>query len=187
MSEIFYTADPHFNHKNIIRLCNRPFKNMEEMNETLVENWNKRVTQKDTVYVIGDFAWGPHNPFLRRLNGKKHLILGNHDKGAYKATEWDSINNYLEVFHSNERPKTILFHYGMRVWNRMFHGSLHLYGHSHGRLPGFKTPNGAACCDVGVDVWDYQPVTMEEIEKRIEKLPMFNFDNIETGKTGFEN
>jgi calcineurin-like phosphoesterase family protein len=78
----YYIADLHLDHANIIRLCNRPFETIGEMNATIIEKWNKRVTDKDEVYVLGDFSWAKGeqtNKFLDQLNGYKYLIRGNHD------------------------------------------------------------------------------------------------------------
>ena len=79
----YFVADLHFRHSNIIKLCNRPYSSMEEMNETFISKWNKKVKKRaDTVYIVGDFAWENAQPleFLKRLNGRKVLITGNHDK-----------------------------------------------------------------------------------------------------------
>ena len=79
---IFFTSDTHFGHTNIIRFCNRPFKDAEEMNNTLIDNWNSVVGKNDIVYHLGDFAFGSQtlwNNMLDRLNGHIHLIIGNHD------------------------------------------------------------------------------------------------------------
>ena len=79
---IYFTADQHFGHANIIKLCSRPFSDVQEMDEALIENWNRRVTNGDTIYIIGDLLFRnsvPTEEYLQRLKGKKHLILGNHD------------------------------------------------------------------------------------------------------------
>lgn len=79
---IWVTSDTHFNHANIIKYCNRPFSSVEEMNETIIANWNKVVSQGDTVYHLGDFALGDKSlipDFIRRLNGHISFIMGNHD------------------------------------------------------------------------------------------------------------
>lgn len=78
----FFTSDTHFNHANIIRFCNRPFNDVEQMNETLIANWNRVVQPEDTVFHLGDFCLGGSvewTKILNRLNGKIYLILGNHD------------------------------------------------------------------------------------------------------------
>lgn len=75
---IFFTSDLHLGHENCIRLCNRPFSSIEEMDETLIENWNRKITGKDTVYILGDLIYRNQKPpeeYLRRLRGKKHTSL----------------------------------------------------------------------------------------------------------------
>lgn len=79
---IFFTSDTHFHHANIIKLSHRPFKDVHDMNEQLIANWNKVVTDKDTVFHLGDFAFGGNDAWdsiLSQLNGKIYLILGNHE------------------------------------------------------------------------------------------------------------
>lgn len=79
----FFTSDTHFGHANIIRFCKRPFENVEEMNEVLIENWNKVVSDDDTVFHLGDFAFGGSNVWkeiIPRLKGHINLIIGNHDR-----------------------------------------------------------------------------------------------------------
>ena len=77
---VFFTSDTHFDHANIIRFCNRPFATVEEMNEALIANWNRKVHRDDTVYIMGDmfFRTTDPEPILQRLKGKKRLIVGNH-------------------------------------------------------------------------------------------------------------
>ena len=83
MSKIYVTSDTHFSHANIIKYCNRPYSSIEEMNQSLVENWNSVVNKNDLVIHLGDFAWGRTiqsiKQHLDKLNGNKILILGNHD------------------------------------------------------------------------------------------------------------
>ena len=112
---IFFTSDLHLGHENCIRLCNRPFSNIEEMDETLIENWNHKVTGKDTVYILGDLIYRSQKPpeeYLRRLRGKKHLILGNHDRGWIRSCQterfFESVNNLLYV--ADEKRQYTLCH-----------------------------------------------------------------------------
>ena len=130
-------------------------------------NYNLIVKPNDTVYHIGDFAFDK-NPgkYFYRLNGKKHLIRGNHDSGAALELPWESVNDYLELHDYNK--KVILCHYSMRVWNKSHGGSIMLYGHSHGTLPG-----NDQSLDVGVDCWDYKPVMMKQIVERMKTLPKY--------------
>ena len=91
MSKVFVTSDLHFGHDNILKYCNRPFRDIHEMNEYIVAEWNRRVGDTDTVYILGDVAMGPRSSdpqyassFLSRLKGKKRVVLGNHDRPVTK-------------------------------------------------------------------------------------------------------
>lgn len=164
----WFTADTHLHHGNIIKHCSRPFADADEMDEALIANWNARVGPRDHVWHLGDFAFcggGRAAAYLERLNGIKHLVWGNHDsKQVRRLPHWESSEPYTEI--SVDGLRIVLFHYALRVWNKSHHGSLHLYGHSHGNLPGTRQS-----CDVGVDCWDYRPVSLEEILARLEATP----------------
>lgn len=170
---LFAVSDTHFSHKNIIKYSNRPFANVEEMDEKMIEAWNNIVKPGDVVYHLGDFAflrWEEINKFVKRLNGQVHLILGNHDKEIRKHQKergaFATIQDYKEI--KVDDTKVILFHYGQRVWNTSHYGAIHLYGHSHGNLP----PHGKSV-DVGVDAkWiteEYRPIHMDEIMSFMKK------------------
>jgi calcineurin-like phosphoesterase family protein len=161
MPNIFFSADLHFFSKNIIKYCNRPFSSVEEMDEALISNYNSKVTNKDTIYLLGDLIWGHLNyaKYLSRLNGQKHLILGNHDnKQCYKKMQIDGLIQSM----SQQKGITIdnkyiwMCHYPMRSWNRSFHGSYHLYGHCHNTIEDYGLST-----DVGVDKWNYSPVSFD--------------------------
>jgi calcineurin-like phosphoesterase family protein len=166
--QIWYTADTHFGHSNIIRLCGRPFSSVGEMDEAVIAAWNAVVAKDDEVYHLGDFCFGPASraqAYLARLNGKKHLVHGNHDKRSVRdMPHWASSSTLIE--REIEGVAMVLFHYGMRTWRGSNRGTLHLYGHSHGRLPGDRQS-----CDVGVDAWDFRPVALAEIRARLSTLP----------------
>lgn len=157
---IYYTSDTHFGHRNIIRFCNRPFATAEEMDEEIIRRWNSRVTSDDIVFHLGDFAFRNAKAtqnYLDRLNGEKHLIWGNHDSpSTKKAPGWFSSQQYLEI--KDQGHPVILFHYPMLSWNKRFHGSLHLFGHVHGTVPGRENS-----WDVGVDCTNFYPVTLDEL------------------------
>lgn len=166
MSNIWFTADTHFGHANIIKFCNRPVSSVNEMDEMLVERWNERVKAGDTVYHVGDFAWKNHADYLKRLHGKKHLVLGNHDSlsqmvGLKGRGGWESIWDIMYVSGIDTLP-IVLCHYPMRSWNRAFHGAKHLYGHVHGAFAPMSNN-----LDVGVDCWDHRPVSWDEITARM--------------------
>ena len=127
----FFTSDQHYGHKNICRFANRPFTSLEEMNEALIQNHNAVVNYDDSVWFLGDFAFLSTNQaktILRRLNGNKSLVLGNHDKNIRNHRNefigqglFNNIYDYREI--TIEKQHIVLFHYGMRVWNRRHHGT----------------------------------------------------------------
>lgn len=162
---IYYTADTHFGHQNIMKFCNRPFENTDAMDEEIIRRWNARVKPEDDVYHLGDFAFknGKHaESYLSRLNGRKHLIWGNHDPSNVRESKlWATSQHYLEI--KDDGRNVVLFHYPIREWNRSYHGSYHLFGHVHGGLP----PLGRST-DAGVDCWEYEPKTLDEM---ITKMP----------------
>lgn len=159
---IWFTADHHFGHANIIKHCNRPFKDVHEMNTIMANKWNEKIGPKDLVYHLGDFAMGDHHPYMKRLHGAiKILIKGNHDHSKYlKYAHWDQTYDLLNL--TIEDIPLTLCHYGMRVWHKSHHGAIHLYGHSHGTLPGT-----AKSMDVGVDCHDFYPISWEEVKNKL--------------------
>jgi calcineurin-like phosphoesterase family protein len=160
---IFVTADLHLGHDAIRRLCARPFETLEEMDETLISNWNACVSRRDLVYILGDFAWKFHDKYLARLKGKKILIRGNHDRMSQ-----EKLRNFTEVHdllvRNIDGQRIVFCHYCLASWPSSGYGSWHLHGHSHGRI---KETAGSLRCDVGVDVWDYSPVPWEAIEAKL--------------------
>ncbi|MHC2109124.1 metallophosphoesterase family protein [Methylobacterium sp. CM6246] len=166
---IFFTADHHFGHANIIRFCRRPFADIVEMDEAMIDRWNAVVGPSDEVWHLGDFAHrcGPNRraEIFGRLRGRAiHLVLGTHDRGATLDLPWASIQRYAEV--SMQGRSLILFHYALREWRRSASGTLSLYGHSHGELP--RIPGS---CDVGVDCWNFGPAAFEDVLQRISSTP----------------
>ena len=90
---IYFTSDLHFGHENCIRLCNRPFTSIEEMDELLIQNWNRKVTGNDKVYILGDFIYRSKKPpeeYLRRLRGKNILSLGIMIKAGLSIARWSA-------------------------------------------------------------------------------------------------
>ena len=96
----YFTSDLHFGHANIIELCHRPFTTVEEMDAALIANWNRRVTDRDTVYITGDLCFRTADPlrYLTKLKGKKHLILGNHDK--VREYEYQKLKRLSDRLHA---------------------------------------------------------------------------------------
>lgn len=130
---IYYIADMHFGHKNVLRFDNRPFADTELMDEVLIHNWNERVTDEDTVYVLGDAFWKNEESsvkIIQRLNGHKHLIRGNHDRVHGRLRfHWESIEQYAEINDGN--TLVIMSHYPIMFYKNQHYGSVMLYGHVH--------------------------------------------------------
>lgn len=170
--KIFYIADMHIGHSNIIRLCNRPFKDVIENDKTIIDNWNKTVSKDDLVYILGDVAFkGVSNivDILHRLNGRKILIKGNHDGKNLKNPAFrecfEQISDMLDIVDNGER--VILCHYPIMEWNGYFRGSWHVFGHVHNNTsnPCFKyICNELRALNAGVDITGFKPVTLEELK-----------------------
>lgn len=185
----FVTADPHFDHDAILRHCNRPWVRpgdlndrgewvdyrigqlrLEEMNEALVENWNKKVPNNNsTVIVCGDFAWRDPDKWLARLNGKKILVIGNHDKPGLLKCKRSFSEVHQMLTREINGQYCVFMHFPMRSWNASCHGSWHIHGHCHCRL---KEIPGMLCFDAGVDghkfePWEWETEIVPDMQKRI--------------------
>jgi calcineurin-like phosphoesterase family protein len=161
----WFTADTHFGHEAIIRLAGRPFASVEEMDTALIANWNRVVAAGDLVWHLGDFCYrASHGPeyYRARLNGKIHLIAGNHDTQTVKhhAGLFVSIDEIREIESSGEH--ILLCHYPMREWPGAWRGAWHLFGHVHGRLD--DEPLGLSL-DVGVDSHQFAPIAIGRIRE----------------------
>ena len=175
MAEIFVISDTHFQHENIIKYCNRPFKDVTEMDETMIENWNKVVTPQDKVYHLGDVFMG--NPetagrILERLNGKKRLILGNHDQGKsvvlqkhfQKIDVWRMFPEFgLLLTHIPVHPQS-----SHRAEHRIRedgsvekieYNLVNVFGHIHNNQPAPPGPYKCVC----VELMNYTPINIEEL------------------------
>ncbi len=164
---IWFTSDLHYGHKAVIKLCDRPFKTVEEMNETLMRNWNSMVAKNDTVYILGDISHRCEieeaNNFISQLKGNKILIRGNHDK-EYDALLFKEIFDYYEL-KGYASVSISLMHYPMLEWIHSRHGSLHLHGHQHNKEAYNEDMHkqGIRRYDVGVDANQYCPVSLNHI------------------------
>jgi calcineurin-like phosphoesterase family protein len=168
MSQIFFSADLHLGHKNIIEFCHRPFDNVEQMDQALIDNINRKIEPADTFYYLGDFTFGSLDrvtEYRQRINCKNiHLIKGNHDRLTDKQYQqfFTTVSMLKEIKADGEH--ITLCHYAMRRWNKSHHGSWHLYGHSHGDLP----DDGLTYSfDVGVDCTSYQPLSLAEVRQKM--------------------
>jgi calcineurin-like phosphoesterase family protein len=157
---VFFTADTHFGHAGALALYRRPFASVPEMNAAMVARWNETVGAEDDVWHLGDLALrttaADAAALLRALNGRKHLITGNNDPPDITAlSQWSSTRAYAEI--AVDGRLLVLCHYAFRTWNGMRKGALNLDGHSHGRLKPLPRQ-----VDVGVDVWDFRPITVAQ-------------------------
>lgn len=173
MAVHWFVSDTHFSHRGILsqRMPRpRPFTSIEEHDEVLIARWNGRVCDDDIVWHLGDFAYGGGHARAReifdRLHGRKHLVIGNHEAQGLRLP-WAAPPVQACTIHVQDpgmpRAQGIwLSHFAHRVWPGMHRGDLHLYGHSHGSLPGTS-----ASLDVGVDCWDWAPVRLSEIQEAL--------------------
>jgi calcineurin-like phosphoesterase family protein len=172
---IYFTADLHFRHFNIIRHCNRPFATVEEMDETLTRNWNATVKPEDEVYVLGDLTMAPApeaHRILTSLNGTKYFLRGNHDRFLKQFTPYEKdfvwIKDYFLLRHDGRAY--VLCHYPFAEWDGFHRGAIHLYGHIHtNRESAARLDTNALSFNVGVDCTDFRPVSIEEINAMAEK------------------
>lgn len=161
---IFFTADTHFGHKNVVAYDESPFGSIRERDEAIITRWNQKVGPEDTVYHLGDFALGSEQyagAIASRLNGKIYLIKGNHEKVALSESvvwRFESIEGYREE-HVNGNL-FVMFHYPIHEWNRCHRGSFMLHGHTHRNDdydPRFRRMN------VGIMNCGYAPVSAKEV------------------------
>jgi len=172
MSNVFFTADTHLGHCNILKYCNRPWNNHEAMNEGIIQRFLEVLRPGFTLYHLGDVCHTqfPIKNFLDRLpNGQVHLIYGNHDKPKllkHPKIVW--AGDIKHVKSLDKKYSTVLLHYPMRSWNGKGHGSFHFYGHCHGKVPGLDRS-----MDVGVDTNNYYPYSWDELVKKLKDKPFF--------------
>ena len=139
----YYISDMHFFHKNVTKegnnFDNRPFNSFAEMHQYMKEKWNSKITNGDTVYILGDIAMRGTNEELialvAQLKGRKVLIKGNHDDVSdmrYKNI-FEEIYDYKEItdYVDQDAYKLVLSHYPVLMWNGQHRGTIHLYGHTH--------------------------------------------------------
>lgn len=162
----FVTSDTHLDHKRLIELGYRKFRDNDEMTETIISNWNVAVKETDTIYVLGDFAFANRRRceyLLSRLNGHKILIRGNHDsRQVTGAKGWMDVRNYKRIRFHNYR--FIASHYPILSWHGMNKGTIMIHGHCHGNLnKDLVKMIGHPLVDMGCDLWNYTPVNLWEI------------------------
>ena len=175
---IWFTADHHYGHANIIKFQEdtRPFSSIEEHDEFGIKMWNEQVSPSDDVYYLGDFTlrdWKFASSVIKRLNGSINFIYGGHDHRWYydvSASEMEELNITLlgeltTIFSPTHKLQDkyplpiVLCHYAMLRWDRSHFNSLHLFGHSHGKLEN-PSPNSM---DIGIDTSSFKLYSIDEV------------------------
>lgn len=169
----FYISDLHLGHANIMRHSKRKFSDVDEMDQTFIDNWNSVVTDNDEVYIVGDFSYKSRKnavEYLKLLKGKKYLITGNHDKHIVKdpvaRRMFVEIRDRMTV--DDNGTLIVLDHFPELEWDGFFRGTLHFYGHIHNNVEHntykiMKTIKNAY--NVGTDILGYYPRTKEDVIK----------------------
>ena len=197
---IWLSADQHFGHTNIIKYCNRPFLNIEEMDNTIINNINLVVKPGDIFYILGDFCFCKDQErrkyilgnYRERIKcGTVNLVIGNHDSHykdyspkPYLFKHFNKVATSMMTVIENpitgEKKQLYMHHTACRVWPNSCHGSYHAFAHSHGTLPDDPL---SLSLDVGVDCWNYYPINvvqifnkMKEKEENRKKLKLENLD-----------
>lgn len=185
MNKVWFTADTHFSHKNILKYTHRPEvfgldleseTFIEEHNQWLIDKWNSTVGKKDTVYILGDFSFANQEEtkkILEKLHGIKHIVYGNHDMSARKLTNYfESCSDIKEViFKKSTYPfleedfSVEMCHYPILSWNRRNYGSCMIHGHCHGNIDDINKASNELRVDVGIDgsLANYEFISLEDL------------------------
>lgn len=166
MNTVWFLSDMHFGHDKIRVYENRPFKSLPEMDESIITNWNSKVSKDDNVFVAGDVSfYGKEKTteIIQSLKGNKTLILGNHDR--QKSRQWwlDVGFNEVIAFPIIYKEFFIISHEPMYINTNMPYANIH--GHTHSQK--FENPQYV---NVSVECINYIPISFNEIVKRLEKI-----------------
>lgn len=189
--KVFFTSDLHVGHRNVIRFCHRPFTDIKEMSEKLIENWNSIVGENDIVFDLGDMFWfdGRHDVkrFVDKLNGFIFKVPGNHDTDCKtlfslcntdKVEVLDDVNTVWITGLDPEFPKktveVVVCHYPLATFPHWEH-AIQLFGHIHSGplsenmvdIPGRDLLLNKNQYDVGVDNNNFTPIEFREILKKL--------------------
>lgn len=160
----FFISDLHFGHENVIRYENRPFKNGKDMEESIIKNWNKTVSKKDMIFILGDISFlnvEETTKIIAKLNGRKCLIMGNHDTKSVKAYElmgFEFVSKYpiiIDKFY-------ICSHEPLYLCHSMPYANIH--GHIHS-----KRMEGGNYFNVSVEQINYTPINFDAIKLSLSK------------------
>ena len=181
-----FIADTHFGHEDRVKWDGRPFADADEMFRVMRERWNAKVTDDDDVWIIGDFAYYGEEDIAKyseRLNGRKHLIYGNHDRRIEQNPRLQQLFvecTHLKYIRSGGRD-IFLSHYPMTEWHGRPRGYILIYGHIHGSLDDgyeFMAKNRTEeAFNAGCMINGYVPVTFEELRANNLRYHKENFSD----------
>lgn len=167
---IYFISDTHFNHDNIIKYCNRPFNNSSDMNEVIINNYNSVINEDDTVYHLGDFAFGSKEELIRLrsiLKGNVYLIRGNHDMKGAMFYENVGFKVLVNAPIKLDEYKLILSHRPLSD-KEIPQGYINVHGHIHNNLLNDEYPSSEYSknkhFNVSVDANDFKPVSLERVK-----------------------
>lgn len=175
---IYYISDTHFRDQAIFDKCKRPFKSLQDMEEAIIQNWNKKISDEDIVYVLGDLVKDDDASAIqifKQLKGHKHLIVGNHDHQLLEDIKSSNIFETIEFIKLiiDEDRKVCVCHYPLMDWMEFNRQGILVYGHIHNKTE----KNGKAYKQIkefyrslpayncGVDVCNFEPRTLNELIK----------------------
>jgi calcineurin-like phosphoesterase family protein len=176
--KIWFASDYHFCHANVIKYDGRPFNNVDEMNEILINNWNEVVGDNDVVFYLGDLSFDragkDTQAIVKELKGKIHFILGNHDKekDIRKLNRFETVSDYINLSVADDdnprkRQGIMMMHYPILSWDKAHHGDFMLHGHCHGSLmndPEYSWYYKRKVLDLSCNMIDYKPISYGEIK-----------------------
>lgn len=173
---LWFTSDTHFGHIGIL-FMRQFFKTIDQMDEVMIENWNKVVGPSDHIFHLGDLSfYRPHRTIeiLGCLNGIKYLVRGNHDRNNLNTDCLRMFDGGVEHYHEITVGSLLitLCHFPLRSWNGMHHDSWNLHGHSHGSLNAVGKQ-----LDVGVDTHGFSPYSIEEIAEDMKNKKFVRTDH----------
>jgi calcineurin-like phosphoesterase family protein len=197
--KVWFTSDLHFGHRNVLKFCNRPWKDEKEMGKSLIENWNNTVGDNDIVFVLGDTFWFNNSRSIKKvlsqLKGKDiYIIPGNHDDfKSYHRVDDPRIHLCADVvtcwITEELKPKREVYlqHCPASTWPHRENGAYHFFGHIHSQPDKFEGVDQDLFlhwnqADVGCDFWKWTPVDFDTLidyckmkKKETEELvEMFN-------------
>ena len=181
MSNIWFTSDLHFCHNKEFLYVPRGFTNVQDMNEALVENWNKVVKPEDEVYNLGDFALNDIDaaiPYINRLNGKIYWILGNHDTDKKRVKIVDECPSvwevgYADLIKHDKKYSIYMSHYPALTANydekKFSQHVIAVHGHTH-QQKNWIDPKNPFTYHVGVDSHNCTPIHIDEVIYDVRRL-----------------